>query len=83
MKKEDCLIKVRERAGDRDGGTVAVHIRNIGPTDHATLCGLDVELAGNDHVKLHLEPGDKVTCGCCLTYYKNRAVLNACRWWVY
>jgi len=74
MKKEDLLIKVSE-----EGQEPVVHIRNIGPTDHKTMCGLDVNTAGTENQEVPLERGDKVNCNCCICFYENRAGLNNVR----
>ncbi|MCG9657619.1 hypothetical protein [Vibrio mediterranei] len=49
--KEQYLVKILER----DTGEATVHIRNIGPTDHASVCGMDGGLAGDEHKNFAVE----------------------------
>lgn len=72
MKKDDYLVKILEI----DTFEETVHIRNIGPSDHVTICGLDGGIAGSEHKVLDLQRGDKMNCGSCFCYYKNRKGLN-------
>lgn len=76
--KEQYLVKIFER----DTGEATVHIRNIGPTDHASICGMDGGLTGNEHKVLPLKRGDKMNCGQCRTYYDNRQGLNLNKAWL-
>lgn len=70
MKKSDYLVKASNE------GEIHVHIMNIGPTDHLTMCGLD----GNDplleQAVLPLKRTDKMDCPLCKIYYNNRKKLN-------
>lgn len=53
-----------------EDGELDWHLQNTGPTDHATLCGLD---GYDDSIGQALEPdvpkGTKVTCKSCYAYY--------------
>ena len=73
--KEDYLVKVENE------GEVLVHIRNIGPTDHVTVCGLDGHDGGEynhlcEQKVLPLNRGDRMNCPMCRIYYDNRSRLN-------
>lgn len=72
--KSDYLIKIVDHDAEWDG--TLVHIRNIGPTDHLTVCGMDGGVSENSQDVVPLERGDKLNCGSCITYYRNRAALN-------
>ncbi len=76
MAKEDFLIKVRCE------GEVHVHIQNIGPTDHVTICGLDGDDPGLDQKVLPLTRGDQMNCRMCKIYYDNRKKLNINKSWI-
>lgn len=76
MKKEDYLIKVSHE------GEAKVHIRNIGPTDHLTVCGLDGNDLSLEQEVLPLRRGERMDCGMCRVYYENRKGLNLRTEWV-
>ena len=78
MKKDDFLIKVSEDA-DVDA---LVHIRNIGPTDHVTMCGLDGHDPSLGQGILKLKRGDKMNCPTCNEFYVNRRGLNINKQWL-
>ncbi len=63
MDKDDVMIAVNI------DGEVLIHIRNIGPTDHVTLCGVDGtdETIGQRPATL---PKDaKIDCNMCRIYW--------------
>lgn len=76
--KSDYLIKVV----DYELNETLVHIRNIGPTDHVTVCGMDGGYAGDEHKVIPLERDDKMNCPQCLTFYENRHTLNLNKSWL-
>ena len=76
MKKSDFLIKVSNE------GETLVHIKNIGPTDHLTVCGLDGEDDALGQAALPLERGDKMNCHICRIFYDNRKGLNISKRWL-
>lgn len=76
--KDQYLVKIL----DRETGETAVHIRNIGPTDHTSVCGMDGGISGNDHEILLLKRGDKMNCDQCRIYYENRHGLNLKKGWL-
>lgn len=76
MKKNDYLIKVSE------GENIFVHIRNIGGSDHVTMCGLDGDDPSIGLKTYELKRGDKMDCGMCRVYYDNRRGLSINKSWV-
>lgn len=76
--KEQYLVKIL----DHDGGETIVHIRNIGPTDHVSICGMDGGVSSSEHEVLPLKHGDKMNCQQCRMYYENRHGLNLNKAWV-
>lgn len=80
MKKDSRLIKVSCDSDGVDGAEV--HIRNIGPTDHVTMCGLDGADEQLNQRILELKRGDKVNCNMCISFYENRKFLNMPRSWI-
>ncbi|MGR5366990.1 hypothetical protein [Photobacterium damselae] len=76
--KDTYLIKVIEYEHEEP----LVHIRNIGPTDHVTMCGLDGGLASDEQKTLPLNRGDKMNCPSCRTYYERRHGLNIDKRWL-
>lgn len=54
-----------------EDGELDWHLRNTGPTDHVTLCGLD----GHDDsigqaLEQNVPKGTKVTCKSCYKFYE-------------
>jgi hypothetical protein len=78
MRKSDYLVKIF----NKDADETLVHIRNIGVTDHASLCGMDGGLTGDEQATLPLRRGDKLNCPQCLVYYENRHLLNLDKRWI-
>lgn len=76
VRKDDYLIKVKE------GDDAFVHIRNIGPTDHVTMCGLDGGDESCGQSELQLRRGDKMNCPMCAEFYNNRKGLNIRKGWL-
>ncbi len=76
--KEQYLVKIL----DHDRGETLVHIRNIGPTDHVSICGMDGGVSGSEHETLPLNRGDKMNCSQCRIYYDNRQSLNLNKAWL-
>lgn len=77
--KRAYLVKIL----DHDRCETLVHIVNIGPTDHVSICGMDGGIAGGEHEILPLKRGDKVNCSVCLGFYENRKGLNLSKSWLH
>ncbi len=76
--KSAYLVKIR----DHDRDETLVHIRNIGGSDHVSICGMDGGVSGDEHEQLPLKRGDKMNCSVCRTYYENRHGLNLSKAWL-
>lgn len=76
--KDSYLVKIV----DHGMGETLVHIRNIGPTDHVSVCGMDGGVTGGEHEVVPLQRGDKMNCPQCRTYYNNRQGLNLNKTWL-
>ena len=76
MKKEDYLIRVSME------GEIHTHIRNIGPSDHVTICGMDGYDTELGQEILPLKHGEKMNCDQCLFYYQNRKGLDISKAWL-
>ena len=76
--KSDYLVKIH----DNDREETIVHIRNIGGTDHVSICGMDGGVSGNEHKQVPLKRGDKMNCSACQIYYENRHGLNLDKSWI-
>lgn len=76
--KSEYLVKIR----DHDRDETLVHIRNIGGSDHVSICGMDGGVAGDEHEQVPLKHGDKMNCCVCRTYYENRHGLNLNKAWL-
>lgn len=76
--KSEFLVKVLDHERDE----TLVHIRNIGPTDHVSICGMDGGISDHEQEVLPLKRGDKMNCDACRTYYENRHGLNLNKAWL-
>ena len=63
-------------------GETLTHIRNIGPTDHVTVCGMDGHDTGLGQEVLPLKRGEKMNCSNCLVFYQNRRQLSISKSWL-
>lgn len=76
--KSDYLVKIR----DHDRDETLVHIRNIGGSDHVSICGMDGGVSGDEQEQEPLKKGDKMNCPVCRIYYDNRHGLNINKSWL-
>ncbi len=76
--KDAYLVKII----DHESGETLVHIRNIGPTDHSSVCGMDGGVAGSEQEIVPLKRGDKMNCSRCKVYYENRQGLSLNKAWL-
>ena len=79
--KQDFLVKIIDYEAI-DGAETLVHIRNIGGSDHITVCGMDGGNSGGEHEQIPLKRGDKMNCAVCKIFYDNRKGLNLKKDWL-